>query len=90
MKMHAVYDRKGKIIAANIPSPGQPGYLGIRFANHAPHVPPHMMIKVENDYMEGVFDLPDELTVLTSPELTRMMEHVTVDMKAKKLLVVKK
>lgn len=91
MKMHAIYDRSGRIIAGNIPSPGPAGEfnpLAIGAAHHGPN-PPRPMIKEGSDYQEGVFEVPDELTLLTPADLTRTMEHVTVDLKEKKLKVAK-
>ena len=90
MKIHAIYDKSGRIIAGNIPSPGpfaEFNPLAIGAAHHGPG--PRPMITEGSDYLEGVFEVPDELTLLTPADLTRTMEHVTVDLKEKKLKVAK-
>jgi hypothetical protein len=87
MKMHAIYDKHGKIIATNIPGPFSnltPFEIGVR--RHGPHPKK----TTELGQMEGVFDIPDELTMLNTVELTGMMENVKVDHEAKKLSIVKK
>ncbi len=89
MKMIAIYDRNGRIIAGNIPSPGPTGEFNTLSMGAAHHGPIRPMIKEGSDYQEGVFEVPDELTLLTPADLTRTMEHVTVDLKEKKLKVAK-
>jgi len=86
MKMHVIYDKKGRIIAANIPPTGQFDHFKVGSGQYGPHP----MKTAENEHMHSVFDMPDELTVLSPVELTHMMENVTVDIKAKNLMVVKK
>jgi hypothetical protein len=86
MKMNVIYDKKGRIIAANLPPTGQFDRLKVGSLQCGP-LP---MKAAENEHMHGVFEIPDELAVLGPVELTHMMENVTVDMKVKKLSITKK
>jgi hypothetical protein len=90
MKMVVLYDKSGRIVAVNIPkgeggnSVGplvEPGSGGTHYPTPVPQTSGGL------EQMVGVFDMPDELTMLDAVELTCMMENVKVDHEAKKLVI---